>query len=88
MDTQKTVTAADIAKMKKNGKISIAVAVGVLVISILLAMSGNMPAWLLLIAVLSAVLGAKELYKAKKAEAAMQNGATMTPPTPPSEPTV
>lgn len=85
MDTQKPVTAEEIAKMKKNGKTSLIVSAVVLVIVIILAMSGNFPAWLIFISVACAVLGLNEFRKAKKAEAAM-GASTMTPPTPPSEP--
>lgn len=92
MDNQKPVTAEDIAKMKKNGKTSLAVAAAVFVIVIIWTLAGgSVPTWLLMIVGISLALGIIELRKAKKAEAA-QGGSSVTPPptppTPPSEPTV
>jgi asparagine N-glycosylation enzyme membrane subunit Stt3 len=96
MDNQKPVTAEDVAKMKKNGKIMLGVAAGVFALIVILTVTttGGAPFWMIFIVGVSLALGLIELRKAKKAEAGMHGAAapasapeTVTPPpSTPSEP--
>lgn len=83
MDNAKPVTAADIAKMKKNGKTMLAISAAVFVLVIILTALGGAPTWMIIIVGMTLALGGMELWKAKKAEAAMKGGASMTPPAEP-----
>ena len=83
MDNAKPVTAADIAKMKKNGKTMLAISAAVFVLVIILTALGGAPTWMIIIVGMTLTLGGMELWKAKKAEAAMKGGASMTPPAEP-----
>lgn len=81
MDNAKPVTAEEIEKMKKNGKTMLAIAAGVFALVVILTMAGGAPTWMIIIVGMSLALGAMELWKAKKAEAAMKSGASsVTPP--------
>jgi|GEM_PF-3305924 len=85
MDNQKPVTAEDVAKMKKNGKIMLGVSAVVFGLVVILTLAGNgTPTWMIIIVGMSLALGFMELRKAKKAEEALKSGPA--PVVPPAEP--